>query len=181
MISWTSILPVELTAEVVGRINVKADATCNNEMFLTQDPQGGPSPTLGSQSPRFNPLLVKLVNAMPDIRQVPRTHEAFYVKICADFRRHLAEPKQYPSPLHADTIGEESLLLALQSMHVQTVAVQQIAKELRWCDANDKVVPFLPQMFANWDIRELIENGIRVDKLPWYLKRHHFHEYVKHF
>jgi len=74
MISWTSILPVELTAEVVGRINVKADATCNNEMFLTQGPQGGPSPTLGSQSPRFNPLLVKLVNAMPDIRQVPRTH-----------------------------------------------------------------------------------------------------------
>jgi hypothetical protein len=179
MLSWTSILPVNFTAEVVDRISVKATSaawvTRYNEAATGEGLQGGPLPTLVSQSPRFDPLLVQLATAMPDIGQAPRTRDAIYANICADFRRHIAEPEQYASPLQANTIGEESLLLVLQSMHVQAVAVQQIARELGWCDAADKVVPFLPLKNINWDFSEMIENGIRVDELPWHLKRHHFH------
>lgn len=41
----------------------------------------------------------------------------------------ISEPERYESPLHAKTIGEESLLYVLRSMHVQAVAAQVIARE----------------------------------------------------
>ena len=187
LISWTTILPVTFTAEVMGQIGVKPDSTgystSHNKIFATSSngPQGGTLPTIGSQSLQFDPLLVKLATEMPEIRQPARTHEAFYSRICAAFRQHLSDPQQHPSPLRVDTIGAESLLLALRSMHVQAVAIQHIARVLGWCDDAGGVMPFVPQKITNWDFTDMIENGIRIDELPWHLKRHHFHEYVQHY
>ena len=49
-----------------------------------------------------------------------------------------------------------------------------IARALGWWDASDVVAPFIPWKFKKWDFGPMIENGIRIDELPCYLKTHHF-------
>lgn len=99
--------PLKMTLEeLVWRMQdtkryLVVDAT---NIFLTMGPQSGaPSPTLESHIPRFDPLLMKLATAMPDFGHVPFAREAVYSRICADFRRHIADPQQYPSPFGTDT------------------------------------------------------------------------------
>jgi len=140
--------------------------------------QGGPSPTLESHIPRFDPLLMKLATAMPDFGHVPFAREAVYSRICADFRRHIADPQQYPSPFGTDKIGEENLLLVLRALHVQAIAIQVTARVLGWWKG-DMLVAFLPWKFTTWNFDKMIENGIRINELPWHLKTRHFPEYVQ--
>ena len=187
MVSWTSVFPVHFTAEVMGQIGIKAespDYVANyNEICPSPGPQGGPSPlpTPMSRSCQFNPLLTKLVSAMPDSIHALHTMAGVYTKAGEDLRRHIAEPERYPSPFEGGRIGEESLLIMLHSMHVQAVAVQYTARVLGWCDAADEVVAFVPQQVTNWNLDEMLKNGIRVNELPWYLKDHHFPEYVHYY
>lgn len=131
-VSWTTIFPITFTAEAVGRIGIKATSANYVETFngmFNANPHGGALPTLGSPSPRFNPLLIKLVTAMPDIRPVHFSHDAIYAKNIAHLRRRITEPERYTSSLETNMIiGEEDLLFVLRSIHVQAVAVQQIAR-----------------------------------------------------
>lgn len=181
IVSWISILPIDFTADVVGQISVKPDngfLDWHNGMF--EGLQGGPLPTLLSQRPRFDPLLIKLATAMPDFGNVPFVRKAIYSRICADFRRHIADPQRYPSPLGTDTIEEESLLLVLRGLHVQAVAIQLIARVLGWWKG-DTVVAFLPWKFKIWNFDKMIESGIKINELPSHLRVHHFPEYVQFF
>jgi hypothetical protein len=156
----------DITAEV-GQTGVTVKAESDSADFINETHategsslQGG---LLRSQIPTSNSLLIKLATAMLDTGQlearaghtsVGRTHKAVYAKAWIDFRRHIADPERYPSPLGANTITEESLLLELRTMHVQAVAVQQIARVLGWCE--DAVfMPFLLQKITNWDFREM--------------------------
>ncbi|KIM44492.1 hypothetical protein M413DRAFT_442465 [Hebeloma cylindrosporum] len=61
----------------------------------------------------------------------------------------------------------DDLLAELRSTHAQAIAVQCIAQELGWCDA--PVTPFLPQQVESRDFTEMIEKGVKVNKLPIYL------------
>lgn len=184
-VSWTSVFPVHFTAEVMDRIGIKADSpdyvTNYNEVFPGQGLQGGHLPTPMSRSCQFSPLLTKLVFAMPDSIHALHTIAGVYTKAGEDLRRHIAEPERYPSPLEGGRIGEESLLIMLHSMNVQAVAVQYTARVLGWCDAADEVVAFVPQQITNWNLDEMLKNGIRVNELPWYLKEHHFPGYVHRY
>lgn len=191
-VSWTQILPLKFTTEAVGLINVIPSSTDYinryNEMIViasdSEGLQGRPSiPSSESQTHQLDPLLIKLVTAMPvpDIGGGPRTFEIIYADICADLRRHIAEPQTYASPLQPHTIGERGLLLVVRAIHVQAVAIQLIARVLGWCNAD--VMPFLPWNLRNRSgyIGEMIANGVRVDELPWHLKINHFNEYVQCF
>jgi len=105
------------------------------------------------------------------------------VQLIEDLRRHIVEPERYANPLPAASIGEETLLVVLRSTHVQALAVQQIARELRWCSSAHEVTPFLPRQIENFEFEKMIEKGIRVDKLPYYLKTHcllYDYPYVQH-
>lgn len=178
MVSWTTIFPIDFTAEALGQIGVKATSADFAEEYNTimtdTSQQGG---LFKSQSPQFDPLLVKLITAMPDIRPRYKSQDAICAKEITHLRQRITEPEQYGSPLQADTIGNEDLLVVLRSIHVQALAVQYIARELGWCNDADKVTWFLPQQFENWEFKEMIEKGIRVDKLPGYFKRYHFRGY----
>jgi len=183
-ISWTRILPLQFTAEAVGRIQVKPTPAHHraryNKMFIIAGPQGGPLPTPESRTHQLDPLLVTLATAMSeDIDLGFRTREMIYAKICADLRRHIAEPQRYASPIQPDMISEGSLLLVLRAIHVQAVAVQQIARVSGWSNAD--VVPFLPWKIRNGNTSEMIASGVRIDKLSWHLKVNHFQEYVQYF
>ena len=186
MVSWTTIFPIDFTAEALGQIGVKVTSADFVEEYNTimtdTNRQGGPFPTLEPQSLQFDPLLVKLVTAIPDIRPRYNSHDAIYAKQITYLRQRITEPEQYGSPLQADTIGNEDLLVVLRSIHVQALAVQYIARELGWCNAADKVTWFLPQQFESWEFEEMIEKGIRIDKLAGYFKRYHFrgYPYVQH-
>ena len=190
MASCTSILPINFTPEVVSRIHLKPDSVnCRTGYKALEGPrkslQGGALPTLGSQTPGFDPLLIKLVNAMPEFYTGPgRTREAIYIKLGASLRRYIAEPGQHTYPLQG-VADEENLLLVLRSMHVQAVAVQLLAKELNWCHAADRVEPFLllrnissaygtVDNGGTLDNGGMLNNGIKLNKLPFYLATHHF-------
>lgn len=180
-VSWTRTLPIDFTADAVERVGVKAASadyvTHCNPIAINEGAQGGPS--IPTPESRLDPLLVTLATAMSeDIMIGPgcRTREMIYAKMCADLRRHIAEPQRYASPIQPDTISEESLLLVLRAIHVQAVAVQQIARVLGWSNAD--VVPFLPWTIGNGNTDKMIASGVRIDKLSWHLKVNHFQEYV---
>ncbi len=78
-------------------------------------------------------------------------------------------------------IGEENLLTMFYLMNVQAVTVQYTARVLGWCNAADEVMAFVPQQITNWNLDEMLKNSIRVNKLPWYLKEHHFSGYVHRY
>ena len=177
--SWNKIFPIEFTAAIMSVNPTPATfSTTFNEICPTRSAalqlEGEVSPSLGSQSPQFNPLLVKLATY---VRQLPFTHNAVFAQLIADLRRHIVEPEQYANPLHAGSIGEEPLLVVLRSTHVQALAVQHIARELCWCSPTHEVTSFLPQQIENCEFQKMIKKGIRVDKLPYYLKRYHFYDY----
>ena len=186
MVSWTTTFPIDFTAEALDQIGVKATsadfAKEYNVIITGVSRQGRLFPTLEPQIPQVDPLLVKLVSAIPDIRPRYYSHDAIYAKKITHLRQHITDPKRYASPLQADAIGDEDLLSVLRSIHVQALAVQYIARELGWCNVADKVTWFLPQQIENWDFEEMIKEGIRVDKLVWYLKKYHFrgYPYVQH-
>lgn len=84
-------------------------------------------------------------------------------------------------PLRSElTLGEENLLLVLRALHVQAIAIQVTAKVLGWWKG-DTLVAFLPWKFTTWNFDKMIENGIRINMLPWHLKTCHFPEYVQIF
>jgi hypothetical protein len=185
-VTWNRILPLNFTAKVVGQIQVKSTPTHHraryNKILMIAGPQGGPSiPTPESRTHQLDPLLVTLATAMSeDLDLGYRTREMIYAKICADLRRHIAEPQRYASPIQPDTISEGSLLLVLRAIHVQAVGVQQIARVLGWSDAD--VVPFLPWKIGHGgNTGEMIASGVRINKLSWHLKVNHFQEYVQYF
>jgi hypothetical protein len=66
-------------------------------------------------------------------------------------------------------IGEENLLLVLRALHVQAIAIQVTARVLGWWKG-DMLVAFLPWKFTTWNFDKMIENGIRINELPWHLK-----------
>jgi len=188
-VSWNKILPIEFTLAIINQISVKPTpptfSTTFNELCSTrvaaQQLERRVSPTLGSQS--LHPLLVKLATLMPYVRQLPFTHKAVLAQLIADLRQHIVEPERYVNPLHASPIGGEVLLVVLHSTHVQALAVQQIARELRWCRPAHGITPFLPQQIENFEFEKMIKKGIRVDKLPYYLKTHRLlydYPYVQH-
>jgi len=189
-VSWNKVLPINFTAEAVGRISVKATSesadysSIHNVIFFNSSPgdlQGGPFPT--PQSPRLNTLLEKFLAAEPDIRPVPFNHDAILARTIADLQVQwrIAESKRYAFVPQAGEIGTEDLLFLLRSVHVQALAVQLIAREMGWYNAA-KVTPFLPHQINGWNFQEMIQKGLRVDNLAGYLHSYHSHgyPYVQH-
>ena len=187
MVTWTSVLPIQFTEEIVERISLKADsvdysASFNETAVLSAGPQGGPPPILTvSRSPQFHqasPRLVKLATAMSTIEHAPRTHDAIYADICKKIVQHISDPEQHVSPIHDRTIREEELLYVLLPMHVQAIAVQEIARVLGWHDGAK--VPFFPRKVPGWKVDAMIQQGgVRVNEVPEYLERHYFKGCVK--
>ena len=184
MVTWAHILPIQFTEAVVGQIRLKADLVDYSASFKTvltsEGLQGGPPPSPTVPQPnRVNRCLVRLAIAMSNVKHAPYTHDAHYADICKELLLHLSEPERYVSPIQDHTIGEESLLYVIQSMHVQAIAVQEIARSLGWCEDGVKL-PFLPRKIARWEIEEMIQQGgVRVDILAPYLESRHFNGYVQ--
>ena len=124
--------------------------------------------------PLLNPLLIHLATAMKNL-DTPHTRETFHANICRRLLCHVAEPERYESPFQPHTISEESLLCDLWSMHIQAVAVQEIARVLGWWDANANggLVPFLQRQSAMQEISDMIGRGVRVEELPDHLEGHY--------
>lgn len=170
----------------MGQISIKADsgyAALYNKVVPSRGLQGGSLPTPVSHSrSQLDPLLVKLTAAMSKVGQAPCMLEALYVNICRELLQHISELEQHNSPLQAYIVGEKSLLYVLCSMHVQAVAIQEIARERGWCNATDGAISlFLPQKSANCKVDEMIEQGIRVDELLLHLESHYFHGCIQHY
>ena len=193
-VSWNIVLPIYFTAEAVDQISVKATSanwsSNYNDIFLDLDLGGGlqgclqASPFLTPQDLRFDPLLVKLLAAKPDIRPVPFKHDAIVAQTIADLQQHIAEPEQYafPPQLEAGKVDQDDLLLMLRSVHVQAITVQLIARELGWYNAV-KVTPFLPHQIEDFLYEEMINKGFRLNILAGYLNGCHFegYRYVQFF
>ncbi|KDR70464.1 hypothetical protein GALMADRAFT_271541 [Galerina marginata CBS 339.88] len=144
-------------------------------------PSVQPMPMLryNNLAPRFDPRLIKLATAMPDSAYFPWCPKATYALNCSDLRRHISEPERYAFPARTNfSVGEKTMLIMLHSYHVLDVAVQIIARELDWCDpvsaSPGKVEVFLPQKLENRDFYKMIESGVKINELPWYLKQYHF-------
>ena len=181
---WMTVLPLNFTVEALAQIGVKTESAefvaHQRVMSIVEDLQKPlPHVELPNGDPRSNALLMRLINAMPDVGlEAFPIRELIHPIMCADYRRHLADPQQCTSP---NKIDPWSLLRALQANHALAVAVQQIPKVLGWCDAGDTVMPFIPWKYRGWNFGPMIENGICVDELPNYLRRYHFPGYVQYY
>ena len=103
-VSWTSILPLDLTAEVVGQIQVKqTPPTIDPDIIRCSLLQACKKDLHSLQSP----LLITLETAMSeDINSDFRMQEMIYAKICAELQQHIVEPQRYASPIQPDTISK---------------------------------------------------------------------------
>jgi hypothetical protein len=187
-VTWTSVLTFQFNAEILNRIQPVPESEDFqkrfNDRLQSSNLQGGGAG--GSVLPTtmrrpISPLLVRLVKAIPSFEHgpPPRTQEGLFAEIYHQLARHVAHPELYASPLEVHKIGEDELIYRLLPMHVQAIAVQQIASELGWHYIVDAVVmPFLPFVWSmdKFQLEEMIEHGVLVKDVAEYLRVNHFHE-----
>jgi len=184
---WSDIIPLQWTDEIMKKVGLKADAVKFAEHYnktapkeFNEAPEGGSSTALLSPRATIDPTLIRLATAVANVVDAPYTREALDAGHSQELLQHIADPEQCQSPFKYKG-GEETLLYILKSRHVQTIAFQEIARELGWFAG--AAVSFIPRKarITQWEIDEMDKQGVRVHDVVVDLTFHHFDQYVAQF
>jgi len=113
--TWSDILPFQLTPRIVARVGLKPESvgfvaryneTAPQESTeVPQEgcsipcaPQGGHSIPHISPSAKFDPILIRLADAMAKITYPGHSREAFDARQCRELLQHIADPERHQSP-----------------------------------------------------------------------------------